>query len=121
MDENEQEKAILWTNLRDFARALALGTDQFVHLGWVLVAQDHAQESVVDLQAAVVFDEAKFSELIHEEINLRARGSHHLRIAHRNQAPFLDAARSNRSASGPGVPREYLSERGGSQSSLGRR
>jgi hypothetical protein len=36
---------------------------------WCLVVQHHAQERSVDLQTAVVLDEAQFPELVHEEID----------------------------------------------------
>jgi len=42
------------------------------------VAQDHAQERVVDLQAAVVLDESELPKLVHEEVHARTRRAHHL-------------------------------------------
>ena len=40
--------------------------------------QHDAQERSVDLKAAVVLDEAQFPELVHEEIDARARCANHL-------------------------------------------
>ena len=37
-----------------------------------LVVQDNTQEGMVDVDLAVVFDEAEFSELVHEKIDPRA-------------------------------------------------
>jgi hypothetical protein len=41
--------------------------------------QDNTKERRVYLQPAVVFDEAHFSESIHEKIDARARGTNHFR------------------------------------------
>jgi hypothetical protein len=41
--------------------------------GWVLVVQDDAQHSRMDLKPAVIFDKPELSELVHEEIDARAR------------------------------------------------
>jgi hypothetical protein len=38
-----------------------------------LLVQHDVQKRSVDLQATVVFDESQFSELVHEEIDARAR------------------------------------------------
>jgi predicted PurR-regulated permease PerM len=43
------------------------------------ILQDDGQEGVVDLQAAVVFDESELPKLVHEEVDARARGADHLR------------------------------------------
>jgi|SRR5271155_456805 len=37
------------------------------------LVQHYAQERSVDLQATIVLDESQFSELVHEEIDARAR------------------------------------------------
>ena len=42
------------------------------------VVKDDAQQGSVDLQAAVVLDEAEFPEFIHEEVDARARCADHL-------------------------------------------
>src|SRR5688572_18525864 len=44
-----------------------------------LIVQHHVQQRTVYLNAAVVFDEAEFSEFVHEEAYTCARCSHHLR------------------------------------------
>src|SRR4029077_15090155 len=44
-----------------------------------LVVQDDVQQRAVDFDTAVVFDEAQFAELVHEEIHPRSRGADHLR------------------------------------------
>jgi hypothetical protein len=46
--------------------------------GWVLVVQDDAQQSRVDLKPAVIFDEPELSELVHEEIDARPRRPNHV-------------------------------------------
>src|SRR6266850_2825958 len=44
-----------------------------------LLVQDHSQEGIVDLDLAVVLDEAEFPEFVHEEIDSRPRRANHLR------------------------------------------
>ena len=44
-----------------------------------LLVQYHAEEGTVDLEPAVVLDEAQFSEFVHEEIDPRPRCPNHLR------------------------------------------
>src|SRR4029077_5484393 len=44
-----------------------------------LLVQDNSQQGIVDVDLAVVFDEAQFSELVHEKIDPRACGTDHLR------------------------------------------
>lgn len=43
------------------------------------IVQDHSQQGVVDLEAAVVVDEPEPPELVHEEVHARAGGADHLR------------------------------------------
>jgi hypothetical protein len=43
-----------------------------------LLVQDYRQQRLVDFDFAVIFDEAQFSEFVHEEIHTRTRGSDHL-------------------------------------------
>ena len=69
------------------------------------VAQHHAQEGVVDLQAAVVVDEPELAKLVHEEVDPRARGADHLRqdfLRHFRQGPVrrLEVHRNARAAEG---------------------
>jgi hypothetical protein len=42
------------------------------------VVQHHTQKRIIDLKAAVIFDEAQLLEFVHEQIDARARGSDHL-------------------------------------------
>src|SRR6188474_3560350 len=42
------------------------------------IVQHHAEKSAVDLQAAVVLDEAELSELVHEKVHTRTGRAHHL-------------------------------------------
>jgi hypothetical protein len=44
-----------------------------------LLVQDDTQEGIVDVNRAVVLDEAQFSELVHEKIDSRACCTDHLR------------------------------------------
>jgi len=41
--------------------------------------QDNREKRFVDLDCAVVFDEAHFSELIHEQVHPRSRCTDHFR------------------------------------------
>ena len=41
--------------------------------------QDNPQQGIVDVDLAVVFDEAQFSGFVHEQIDSRACGTDHLR------------------------------------------
>ncbi len=43
-----------------------------------LVVKDNAEEGTVHVQSAVVFQEAQFSELVHEEMDAGPRGADHL-------------------------------------------
>jgi len=43
-----------------------------------LFVQDNAQEGIIDVDLAVVFDEAQFAEFVHEKINPGASGADHL-------------------------------------------
>ena len=43
-----------------------------------LIEQDHIEQGLVNLDAAVVADKAKFAEAIHEETDARSRGANHL-------------------------------------------
>jgi hypothetical protein len=50
--------------------------------GWSgssLVAQNDAQQRAVDLQLAIVFDEAQFPEFVYEETDARPGRADHLR------------------------------------------
>src|SRR5271167_1438480 len=44
-----------------------------------LIVEDDAEERGIDLQAAIVFDEAELAEFVHEEIDAGARGADHFR------------------------------------------
>ena len=44
-----------------------------------LVVQDNAEEGIVDVDFAVVFDETHFPEFVHEKIDSRPSGANHLR------------------------------------------
>ena len=44
-----------------------------------LVVQDNTEEGIVDLNLAIVFDEAQFPEFVHEEIDPGTCCSNHLR------------------------------------------
>src|SRR5258708_17342102 len=44
-----------------------------------LVVQDDAEEGIVDVDLAVVLDEAQFAEFVHEKIDAGPRCSNHLR------------------------------------------
>src|SRR5258708_16857605 len=44
-----------------------------------LVVQDDAEEGIVDVDLAVVLDEAQFAEFVHEKIDAGARSANHLR------------------------------------------
>ncbi len=44
-----------------------------------LVVQDDAEEGIVDVDLAVVLDEAQFAEFVHEKIDAGARCANHLR------------------------------------------
>src|SRR6266852_5041535 len=46
---------------------------------WCLLAQDHAQEGIVDVDLAVVLDESEFPEFVHEKIDPGPRCANHLR------------------------------------------
>src|SRR5882762_11914853 len=46
---------------------------------WCLLVQDNTQEGIVDLDLAVVLDEAQFPELVHEKIDPRPRCANHFR------------------------------------------
>src|SRR5579863_3406369 len=43
------------------------------------IVQDHTQEGIVDVDLAVVFDEAQFPKFVHEEIDPRTRCANDLR------------------------------------------
>jgi|ERR1700676_22351 hypothetical protein len=47
--------------------------------GSASVVQGNAQERSIDLEAAIVFDESKLPEFVHEKIDPRPRGANHLR------------------------------------------
>ena len=61
---NEYEQADDWES-----RQLDRGSSSFV--------QNNSQQGFVDLDFSVVFDEAEFSEFVHEEIYARTRGADH--------------------------------------------
>src|SRR5688572_16598910 len=42
------------------------------------LVKDDAQQRAVDLESAVIFNQAELAELVHEEVDARARGPHHL-------------------------------------------
>jgi hypothetical protein len=42
-------------------------------MGIVLVVKDDGRERLIDLEAALVLDEAQLLELVHEEVHARAR------------------------------------------------
>src|SRR6266481_3704221 len=46
---------------------------------WCLLVQDNTQEGIVDLDLAVVLDEAQFPELVHDKIDPRPRCANHFR------------------------------------------
>jgi hypothetical protein len=48
-------------------------------LSWSLVVQDNTQEGFVDVDLAVVFDEAQFPEFVHEKIDPGPRCANYLR------------------------------------------
>jgi hypothetical protein len=43
------------------------------------IVQDNAQKGTVDLESAIVVNEAQFPEFIHKKIHPRARGADHFR------------------------------------------
>src|ERR1700692_1896696 len=45
---------------------------------WCLLAQDNIQEGSVDMEPAIVFNEAEFLEFVHEKIDPGARCANHL-------------------------------------------
>jgi hypothetical protein len=46
---------------------------------WCLLVQDNTQEGIVDVDLAVVLDEAQFPEFVHEKIDPGPRRANHLR------------------------------------------
>ncbi len=46
---------------------------------WCLLVQDNAQEGIIDVDLAVVLDEAQFPEFVHEKIDPGPRRANHLR------------------------------------------
>ena len=44
-----------------------------------LLVEDNTQEGIVDVDLAVVLNEAEFPEFVHEKINTRPRRANHLR------------------------------------------
>src|SRR5258706_9620329 len=46
---------------------------------WCLLVQDNAQEGIIDVDLAVVLDEARFPEFVHEKIAPGPRRANHLR------------------------------------------
>src|SRR6267154_2047480 len=46
---------------------------------WCLLVKDNTQEGIVDVDLAVVLDEAQFPEFVHEKIDPGPRGANHLR------------------------------------------
>src|SRR6267143_2744977 len=49
------------------------------HVKVKLVVEDYTQEGIVDVDLAVVLDEAQFPEFVHEKIDAGPRGANHLR------------------------------------------
>ena len=49
------------------------------HESWCLLVQDNTQEGIVDVNLAVVLDEAQFPEFVHEKIYPGPRRANHLR------------------------------------------
>ena len=45
----------------------------------MLLVKDNTPEGIVDVDLAVVLDEAQFPEFVHEKINPGPRGADHLR------------------------------------------
>src|SRR4249920_1323672 len=43
-----------------------------------LVVQNHVQQGIMHFQCPVVFDEAQFAKLVHEEADARSGGADHL-------------------------------------------
>src|SRR5229473_7546614 len=46
---------------------------------WCLLVQDNTQEGIVDVDLAVVLDEAQLPEFVHEKIDSRPRCANHFR------------------------------------------
>src|SRR5882762_74813 len=83
--------------LRDLAACLR-ATIVYYAAGGLPMHED-VEEGTMDVQAAVVFDEPKFPELIHERTDPRSSGADHLRQQfltdlrnHRLDLPFLAKA-----------------------------
>ena len=56
-----------------------LSTATLRHVSVKLVVEDNTQEGIVDVDLAVVLDEAQFPEFVHEKIDPGPRCANHLR------------------------------------------
>src|ERR1044071_5947820 len=68
------QSAICWTDVRLKSQPQPRAFS--AELRHTLVVNDNVQQRRVDLQSAIIFDEAKLAELVHEEVDPRARRPH---------------------------------------------